>query len=113
MNSTFLASQKISFPFKGGRHLISPQQIIRIEADSNYSIIHATGQRPIIMAKVLSAYESILTPFGFLRTHKSHLINPDYVRQIMSHDVIRMKDDSEVLLSRRKRQHVLRQTITN
>ena len=91
--------------------MISPHQIIRIEAKSNYSIIHADGQRPIIMAKVLRAYESILTPFGFLRTHKSHLINPDYVGQIMSPDIIRMKDESEVLISRRKRNEVFKLTI--
>jgi two-component system LytT family response regulator len=111
MNSSFLASQKISFPFKGGQHLISPHQIIRIEANSNYSIIHATGQRPIMMAKVLSAYESILSPFGFIRTHKSHLINPDYVGQ-MDHGVIRMKDESEVLISRRKRNELFKHTIS-
>ena len=102
---------KISFPYKGGKHLISPHQIIRIEANSNYSIIHSTVQRPIMMAKVLGAYESILTPFGFLRTHKSHLINPDFVQQIISIDVIRMKDESEVLISRRKRNEIFRQTI--
>jgi two-component system LytT family response regulator len=112
MNTTLLASHRISFPYKGGRHMISPSQIIRIEAVSNYSIIYTAGQRPIIMAKVLRAYESILTPFGFLRTHKSHLINPDYIGQIMSPDTLRMKDESKVLISRRKRSEVLRQTIT-
>jgi len=110
MNSTVLASHLISFPYKGGMHLFSPDQIIRIEGDSNYSIIHTIGHRPIIMAKVLRAYEAMLTPFGFLRTHKSHLINPEHVEHITQKGIIRMKDESEVSVSRRKRIEVLRQT---
>jgi DNA-binding LytR/AlgR family response regulator len=112
MNSALPASHPICFPYKGGKHMIPPSQIIRIEATSNYSIIYREGQRPIMMAKVLRTYETILAPFGFLRTHRSHLINPDYIRQILSHDILQMKDESEVLISRRKRNEVLRQTIT-
>ena len=97
----------IQFPFKGGCHEISTDQIVRIQAANNYSIIYTTCHKQILMAKVLSAYEELLRPFGFLRTHKSHLINPRHINSITRQGQIRMKDDSEVEISRRKRRMVL------
>ena len=98
----------IQFPFKGGCHEISTDQIVRIQAANNYSIIYTTCRKQIVMAKVLSAYEELLKPFGFLRTHKSHLINLHHVNTITRQGQIRMKDDSQVEISRRKRSVVLK-----
>ena len=97
----------IQFPFKGGCHEISTDQIVRIQAANNYSIIYTTCRKQILMAKVLSAYEELLRPFGFLRTHKSHLINPSHINSVSRKGHILMKDDSEVEISRRKRRVVL------
>lgn len=97
---------RLGFPYKGGIHYFSPEQIIRLEAESNYTFIFIDQQKPIIMAKVLGAYEAMLSPFGFIRTHRSHLINTRHIQSI-DHDRIVMDDMSEAEISRRKRKEVL------
>jgi len=97
------AAPPLEFPFKGGIHSFQPDQIIRLEADSNYTFIHVRDHKPILMAKVLSAYESMLSPFGFIRTHRSHLVNSMYICTVDDDGHIIMADNSIAGLSRRKR----------
>lgn len=98
---------KVSFPYKGGTHFIHPDQIIRLEADSNYTYIHVQDRRPLLMAKVLADYENLLEPFGFIRTHRSHLINRIHIAGLDIKGCIVMDDSSVAEISRRKRKLVL------
>ena len=107
------ATLKIRFPFKGGFYAFQPDQIIRLEADSNYTFIHVRDRKPILMAKVLSAYESLLAPFGFIRTHRSHLVNSLHINAVDHSGQIIMDDNSVAELSRRKRKTVYRMLIQN
>ena len=105
--STSHTRGRLGFPYKGGIHYLSPEQIIRLEAESNYTFIFIDQQKPIIMAKVLADYEAMLAPFGFLRTHRSHLINTHHIQSIDKAGRIVMDDSSEAEISRRKRKQVL------
>jgi len=108
MNRTFLPGpgSKVGFPYKGGIHFIHPDQIIRLEADSNYTYIYFCNRKPLLMAKVLGDYESMLEPFGFIRTHRSHLVNRLHVSGLNVKGDIIMDDESIAEISRRKRKRV-------
>jgi two-component system LytT family response regulator len=99
---------KIIFPYKGGIYEFRPDQIVRLQSDSTYTYIHTTDHKPILMAKVLGAYESLLVPLGFVRTHRSHLINLMHVTYVEAQRV-HMMDDSTVEISRRKHKQVIHQ----
>lgn len=105
--ATGKTTEKVGFPFKGGTHYFHPTEIIRLRAESNYTYIHIRDHKPILMAKVLSAYEAILEPFGFLRTHKSHLVNSLHIQFVSSKGEIIMVDDSTAEISRRKRRQII------
>ncbi len=66
---TKMQTSKVAFPYKGGIYFFSSGQIIRLEANSNYTYIYTTEGRPFLMAKVICAYEELLKPLGFIRTH--------------------------------------------
>ena len=98
---------KVQFPYKGGAYCFHPSEIIRLEAQSNYTYIHLSDHKRILMAKVLAAYETLLQPFGFVRTHKSHLVNTQHVHSVSRAGEIIMNDQSIAELSRRKRKMVM------
>ena len=106
-SSRIPARGRLGFPYKGGVHFLSPEQIIRLEADSNYTFIFIVQQKPIIMARVLADYEVMLAPFGFIRTHRSHLINTHHIQSIDKAGRIVMDDMSKAEISRRKKKEVL------
>jgi len=61
------------------RDPVKASRIIRIEARSSYCRIYFADSPPILVAKVLQWFEENLTPAGFIRTHRSHLVNTAYV----------------------------------
>ena len=82
-----------------------PAEIIRMEARSNYTYVFFTNHRPVLMAKVLRMYEEHLRPYGFIRTHRSHLVNSRYVEGLDRKE-IRMRDSSCAEISRRRKREV-------
>ena len=98
---------RVFFPYRGGSHSFLPEQIIRLEADSNYTYIFFNNHKPILMAKVLRNYQRLLEPFGFIRTHRSHLINRQHVVALDINGDIVMDDHSKAGISRRKRREVI------
>jgi len=62
-----------------------------------------------MVSKVLKEYEEILDDFGFVRVHKSHLININHVSKIKKNRgyYVVMKDNSEVPVSVRKKEKLV------
>lgn len=85
------------------------KSIIRCEADSNYTTFYLTNQERYVVSKTLKEFDELLTPFGFLRVHQSHLINLSEVKSFVKSDggYILMRDDSQVSISRQRRDAVL------
>ncbi len=99
----------INLHLNKGIHFFLPDQIIRLEAKSNYTKIFFSNQLPMLLARVLKDFEPALLPFGFVRTHRSHLVNKNRIVKIDSNGTIFMDDLSIAEISRRKRTEVLRQ----
>ncbi len=97
---------RLSFITAAGIYFFPPEEIVRLEALSNYTCIHFRNHKPILMAKVLREYEALLQPFGFIRTHRSHLVNRTCIARIDSGKNIIMNDQSRAELSRRKKRQV-------
>ena len=87
-------------------HHVPVTHIIRLEAESNYTYIYLVNHKKFFMANVLSTYESILAPLGFIRTHRSHLVNPMYLQTLQITGEMVMADNSRVEVSRRRKKMV-------
>ena len=87
-------------------YVIELDEIIRCEADRNYTSFFLVGGKKILVSKTLKEYEILLTGHNFLRVQQSHLINLDYVDRYDkgSGGSVVMKDGSEVPLSPAKRE---------
>lgn len=87
-------------------HVIELDNIIRCEADRNYTSFYLLGGKKILVSKTLKDYETLLSGHNFLRVQQSHLINLDYVARYDKGNggSVVMKDDSEVPLSPAKRE---------
>jgi two-component system LytT family response regulator len=86
-------------------HVVELHEIIRCEADRNYTSFFLVGGKKILVSKTLKEYETLLTQHNFLRIQQSHLINLDYVDRYDKGNggSVVMKDKSEVPLSPAKR----------
>lgn len=88
-----------------GTHYFPIEEIIRLEADRNYTIFHLTSHRQFVSSKTLKEYEIMLQNHQFLRIHKSHLVNGQHVMGLTANKAsVVLRDKSVAEISRRKRE---------
>ena len=87
-------------------HVVELDQIIRCEADRNYTSFFLLDNKKILVSKTLKEYETLLSGHNFLRVQQSHLVNIAYVDRYDKKNggAVVMKDGSEVPLSPAKRE---------
>jgi len=95
-------------------HVVPIQSIIRCESDTSYTIFYIDSGEKIIVSKTLLYYHNLLSPYGFFRVHKSHLINISQVVKIHKAEGgdVEMKDGSMIAIAQRKKEEFL-ETIAN
>ncbi len=99
---------RLAVPSKEGVHFFRPSEIIRLEAAGSYTEIYLTGGRRFVASTGLGEYEELLTQQGFLRTHKSHIVNPAFVVSIEHEGFLVLSDGSRAEVSRRRKEEILR-----
>jgi two-component system LytT family response regulator len=90
-------------------HAVSPEQIAWCQADNNYTALHLADDRRFISARTLKDYDEMLTPFGFIRVHKSALVNRRHVEGIDGEGRVRLRNGTRVEISRRRLEEVTRE----
>lgn len=91
-------------------HLINTDDIIRIEADGNYTTFFIEDGRKVLVSRGIKEWEESLIDRGFHRIHKTHIININklsYFDRTDSGDVI-MNDGSKIPVASRKREMLLK-----
>jgi two-component system, LytTR family, response regulator len=98
---------RLAVPSSDGVYFFTLDEILRLEADRNYTLIHLVGKRPFLASKTLKHFEEMLEEFNFIRTHKSHLVNPQHVTRLThNNEFVLLSDGSRVEISRRKKEDV-------
>ena len=102
---------KIALPHVGGISFINLEDISYLQADSNYTILHRVNLQKLVVSKTLKDFEDILQDKGFMRVHKSNIVNLRYVKEFSTLEggIIRMHDGGEVAISRRMQEAFLKQ----
>lgn len=88
----------------GGRIVpVTVRDIERIEADGDYAGVRVRGKKLLVNVP-LGDFETRLDPARFLRVHRAHIVNLDYVDAIEPFDnsqlLVRMKDGTKITASR-------------
>lgn len=72
---------KIAVPTFEGFTFITVSEIVRCEADENYTTFYLSDKSKLLVCKSLSDYEELLADFDFHRIHQSHLVNLAYIQK--------------------------------
>ena len=59
---------------------IAIDQILFLEGEINYTSFYFQSQRRTIIAHPLKHFEADLLPHGFIRIHRSHIVNSCFVK---------------------------------
>ena len=86
-------------------HVVNSEEITRCESDGSYTLVYFQ-ERKIMISRKLKDFEEMLSGLSFYRSHRSHLINLNFVDRYEKKDggYIIMKDNTSVPLSAAKKE---------
>ncbi len=93
-----------------GLHVVEISQIVRCKSEDYYTRFFFKDKTELLVSKTLKEYESILEDHQFIRPHKSHLINIEFVKNYMKSDggYILLADGSRIPVARRKKDGIVK-----
>lgn len=96
--------KKIAVPQLGSIRFIDLDEIVSLQADSNYTIIHLKDMQKLVISKTLKDFEELLNDNQFARIHKSYIVNLSYIKEYSTIDggVVKMIDGNQWSISRRQ-----------
>ena len=104
------ALNKIAISTLEGLLFFNLDDIIHIEAQSNYTVFSFSNRPRLTVSKTLKEFEELLPPEQFFRPHHSHIINLQYIKKYMKGDggQIELQNGELVDVSRKKKEEFLK-----
>ncbi len=89
--------------------IVSLDDIVRCESDSNNTIFHLQDARKIFVTKTLKYFADMLKNYDFVRIHQSHLVNLQYISAYIKTDggYLMLKNGENVPVSVRKKAEII------
>jgi len=102
-------TKKMALPTLNGLQVVSLKDIVRCQAEANYTLFFFVAGKKMMVTKSLKEFEELLVDYDFIRVHNSHLINLHHIIKYTKGEggVVAMSDGSEVDVSRRKKEEFL------
>lgn len=103
------SQQKIMLPTMEGFEIIPINKILYCEAADNFTKFFFEEGQPLMICRTLKYFEDVLQPHGFLRIHRSYMINPTFVIRYSKGKggYVTMKNNQELEVSSNKKQEFL------
>lgn len=89
-------------------YFVDPHDVVWCEADVNYTNLHLQDERRFVSARTLKDYEDMLTPLGFLRTHRSYLVNRAHIDHLDKAGFVVLRNGRRVEVASRRKEDVAR-----
>lgn len=90
----------------GSKHkgdYIDIHDVLYVEAFENYSWLHLTGGKKLLSCKPIKHYEDKFVSNGFVRIHRSHLVNLSHVKTYEKRcRLLHLKENIMLSVSHRK-----------
>ncbi|CAM1350316.1 LytR/AlgR family response regulator transcription factor [Tenacibaculum insulae] len=100
--------RKITISTDGKLIFIEESEILFVESDGNYSSIHTTNGKKIVVTKKLKEINSLLPDEHFFRIHNSFVINLNKIKEFLKSDgYVILEDNHKIPVSRQRKSEFL------
>ena len=98
-------NMRLCIPSLKGFQVVALDDILFAEATGNYTNLYFTNQPLICTSKPIHEYEELLSDTGFVRIHKSYLVNLLHVKEYLKGEggSVVLTNGKEVEVARRKK----------
>ena len=92
--------QQVILPTLEGFEVVKMEDIVRLQGNGNFTDIYLKNKSKKMVCRFLKHFSEIL-PYPFMRVHKSHIINFNYVKSYHKNSggYVILEDDTEIEIS--------------
>lgn len=103
-------SSRIAVPSLEGLMFVEVNDIIYLEAESNYTVIYIKPTHKITLSKTLKDFEELLPHHVFIRIHHSWIINKNHVQKYLKGEggQVIMSNGKTLDVARRKKEEFMK-----
>jgi two-component system LytT family response regulator len=103
-------TNRIAIPSMEGLQFIETNDIIYLEAESNYTIIYLNPDYRLTVSKTIKDFEELLPSSVFLRIHHSWIINKNHIMKYIKGEggQVIMRNGKMLDVSRRKKEEFMK-----
>jgi two-component system LytT family response regulator len=96
---------RIALPTARETRFVRTQDIVRCESTNNYTTFHFSNKEKLMVSKPIYEYEELLSGYGFIRCHQSHLVNKKYIYSWVKEEggYLLLEDQTQIPVSARKK----------
>jgi two-component system LytT family response regulator len=98
---------KLALNHAGGLQITSPSEIVHCAGINNYTRLYLADNAVITISKTIKEFEDLLTDHGFIRVHKSHLVNMHFIKALRNGNIIVLHNGDTIPVSRRRQHQVI------
>ncbi|MEI6408603.1 MAG: LytTR family DNA-binding domain-containing protein [Bacteroidota bacterium] len=101
--------EKIGISALDGVHFVRLSEIVRLEAEDNYThFMLKTGDK-ITASRTIKAYEDTLSQLNFVRVHKKHIVNMNFMKTYIKGEggYLILDNGDSIEVSRRKKSSLM------
>lgn len=102
-------SETIKLSTLEGVHILKPEQVSYCKANGSYTIVALEGGGSIMVSKTLKSLEDHLPEKGFLRVHRSYIVNIEKVKKFLKKDggYLEVTDGALIPISENYREEIV------
>ena len=106
-------SKRIVLPDAEGYVFIEVEDIMYCQAEKSYTAFVMSDGKKQWVSKTIKEYSDLLERFGFVRVHRSSLINPKFITKLIKTrpSSIVMKNGENIVISKTRREEVLEELL--
>jgi len=101
--------KKIALPTFEGTEFINFKDIMYCEADGAYSNVYFVNGEKLYISKTLRYLEEALCDYHFFRSHKSYIVNTDFMKRYVKADggYLLLDNGKQIKVSRSKKEEII------
>lgn len=105
LTSTPNTFEKIGISGIDGVHFVRLRDIVRLEAEDNYTHFLLNNSERITASRTIKTYEDTLSQLNFVRVHKKHIVNLNYMKTYIRGEggYLILENGETIEVSRRKK----------
>lgn len=103
----YFKNKKFPLPTNDGYLFIPLNTIIYCKAVTNYTQFKLKDGKILVSSFTLKYFENFFTAYGFIRVHKSYLVNIAYAERYLRKGILILEDGFEIEVSKTYRASLL------